>query len=220
MIRVFAGYDPREAHGFHVFLESLIRHSSQPVSITPLHGYQRDGTNAFTYERFLVPYLCGYQGTAIFLDGSDMLVRTDIAELERLADTSYAVQVVKHEYQTRHPRKYLGTVMEADNKDYPRKNWSSVVLWNCAHSKHQWIRPESIRVQPGSALHQFQWLKDDEIGALPPEWNTLIGERQTHDVPKIVHFTLGIPAFSQYRTVPYGDEWRLEQQTVLMGVGA
>jgi hypothetical protein len=39
MIRIFAGYDPREAIGYHVFCQSLIERTSEPVAITPLVRY-------------------------------------------------------------------------------------------------------------------------------------------------------------------------------------
>lgn len=205
MIRAFIGYDAREAQGFHVFVESLIRTSSEPVSIIPLHGKQGDGSNAFTYARFLIPSLCNFQGTAIFLDGSDMLMRWDIAELVALADPRYAVQVVQHDYQTKHPRKYIGTAMEAPNADYPRKNWSSVVIWNCGHTAHAWMEPKIVHEMSGAFLHRFSWLHDDQIGWLPPAWNVLIGE-ETREA-KIAHFTLGIPAIPEYADVAYSDEW-------------
>jgi hypothetical protein len=83
MIRIFAGYDPREAVGYHVFCQSLIERTSEPVAITPLYGTQRDGTNAFTYQRFLVPYFTKFTGRAIFLDASDMLMLANIDDLEQ-----------------------------------------------------------------------------------------------------------------------------------------
>ncbi len=205
MIKIFAGYDPREAQGFHVFMESAIRHTKGSFAIIPLCGAQKDGTNTFTYARFLVPSLCNFKGTAIFLDASDMLVRADLAELAALADPHYAVQVVQHEYRTQNPVKYIGTEMEVTNKDYPRKNWSSVVIWNCEHPKNAWLDAEVIQEISGSFLHRFSWLNDSEIGALPPEWNRLIGE-QTGDA-KLAHFTLGIPALSYYRDCEYTEEW-------------
>lgn len=207
MIRIFAGYDRREAGGFHVFVESLILNASEPVSITPLHGFQGDGSNSFTYSRFLVPYLCDFKGTAIFLDGADMLMRTDIAELARLTNCQFAVQVVKHDYHTKHPVKYIGTEMQAPNPDYPRKQWSSVTIWNCEHPKNQWLTPERVRSFSGAFLHRFAWLMDSEIGELPASMNVLIGE-QEHPDPKIVHYTLGIPAIPQYEAMPYSEEWR------------
>ena len=144
MINLYIGHDYRETVGTHVFIESVLATASVPVSITPLHkpmlkhafgGDVAEGTNAFTISRFLIPFLQDWRGTAIFMDGADMLMRGDIAELENMRDQYKAVQVVKHDYQTNAPIKYRGTKMEAPNEDYPRKNWASVmvipfVCWN------------------------------------------------------------------------------------------
>jgi len=207
LIKVFAGYDPREAIGFHVFVQSLLDHASVPVEIIPLFGNQRDGTNSFIYERFMVPHRCGFKGTAIFLDGADMLMRADIAELAALADPHKAVQVVKHDYKTRHPRKYIGTALEADNRSYARKNWSSAIIWNCAHYANRFLTPENVAEATGADLHRFAHLPDALIGELPAEWNCLIGEQDQPD-PKIAHFTLGIPAMQHYQDCQFASEWR------------
>jgi hypothetical protein len=209
MLKLFLGYDQREAAGFHVCVESIIVHASQPIEIIPLKGDQRDGTNAFTYARFLVPYLCDYKGSAVFIDGSDMLVRQDIAPLFGYAnDAVKAVHVVKHNYRTAHATKYIRTAMEASNANYPCKNWSSVMVFNCGHVKNRCLHPDSVREAPGVALHQFQWLKPCDIGELPFKWNVLIGESRQHDNCAIAHFTLGIPSFPHYAGCLYADEWR------------
>lgn len=207
MVKVFAGYDPREAIGFSVFVQSLLDHASVPVEIIPTRGDQRDGTNAFIYARFLVPHLCGFKGTAIFLDGADMLMRADIAELAALADPHKAVQVVKHDYKTRHPRKYIGTALESDNRSYPRKNWSSAIIWNCGHYANRFLTPKNVAEATGADLHRFAHLPDALIGDLPAEWNCLIGE-QDQPSPKIAHFTLGIPAMQHYQDCQFASEWR------------
>lgn len=203
MVRLYVGYDPREAVAYHVFCQSVIEHASVPVSFHPLHrgmlqnfDGQRDGTNAFIFSRYLIPSLCGFEGWAIFADG-DMLCRADIAELWALRDERYAAQVVKHDYLTKHPRKYLGTPLEADNVVYPRKNWSSVVLWNCAHPSNRILTREYVEEAGGSVLHRFQWLRDEEVGALPLEWNWLVREYEPKPA-KLEHFTLGIPSFPVY----------------------
>lgn len=207
LIKVFAGYDPREAIGFSVFVRSLLEYASVPVEIIPLSGPQRDGTNAFIYQRFLTPSLCGFKGTAIFLDASDMLMRADIAELAALADPFKAVQVVKHDYKTKHPRKYVGTALEADNRSYARKNWSSAIIWNCGHYANRFLTPENVAEATGADLHRFAHLPDGLIGELPAEWNHLVGEQKC-DNPKIVHFTLGIPAMAHYQDCDFAREWR------------
>lgn len=208
MIRLFCGYDAREAAGFHAFVQSVIETASQPVAITPLTANQRDGTNSFTYSRFLVPYLCGYQGDAIWMDGADMLLRGDLMELWLRRADKYAAQVVPHEYTTKHQRKYIGTEMEADNANYPRKNWSSVILWNCGHPANRALTPSYVASQDGAQLHRFAWLSDDEIGALPADWNWLADEYGASTTAKLCHWTAGIPGFYAYRDAPHASEWR------------
>ena len=212
MIRVFAGFDPRESIGWHVFAHSLFRHASEPVALSQVTGDQRDGSNAFIYARFLVPALCEFRGWALFVDGADMLVRDDVAALWKMRDERYAVQVVQHDYQTSHANKYRGTVLEARNEAYPRKNWSSVILWNCAHPANAHLTRSFVAQAGGAYLHRFQWLDNHEIGGLPKAWNVLVGEQDTDAA--LAHFTYGLPCWPQYADVPYADEWRRELQRV------
>jgi hypothetical protein len=192
-IRIFVGYDPREAVAYHTCCQSIIEGTKAQVSFTPIRGERRDGSNDFIYARFLVPYLCGYRGRAIFLDG-DMIVRGDIAELAEM-DTSYVgARVVKHDYLTKFPVKYLGN----KNENYPRKNWSSVILWNCSFFPNRNLTPEFVAKQPGSFLHRFSWLTDEQIGELPNEWNRLVLEEPMTSGDKIRHYTIGTPCFDEY----------------------
>lgn len=203
-IPLFVGYDKREAIAYHVFCQSVIEHTREPVQFIPLHGPmlenfdgQRDGTNAFIYSRYLIPHIRGYEGWAMFADG-DMVVNADLANLWSLRDDKYAAMVVKHDYQTKYPRKYLGTPLENDNLDYPRKNWSSVVLWNCGHPSNRILTRGFVSEAGGKFLHRFQWLRDEEIGELPKEWNHLVLEYENNDNAKLLHHTLGTPAFKEY----------------------
>lgn len=215
MIQVFAGYDQREADGFNVFVQSILEKSSVPVSICPLHlpmlrfynDSNNHGTNAFIQSRFLIPYLMGYNGWAIFMDGADMMLRADIADLAALFDPWKAVQVVQHDYKTKSARKYVGTPMENDNLNYPRKNWSSVMLINCKHYAWRKITPESVEKLPSPYLHRFEFIDDRFIGELPKEWNWLVGEYDYNPDAKLAHFTLGIPSFEHYRGCDYSNEW-------------
>lgn len=207
ILRLFLGYDQRESVGFHVCVESIIQNTKAPVSITPIYGDQRDGTNKFTYARFLIPKLCDYKGVALFIDGSDMLLRSDISALFDYHDPEKAVSVVKHDYKTRHRRKYLGTPMEAPNEDYPRKNWSSVMLFNCGHPENWRLTEHYVKNSAGYHLHRLGWLPDDLIGELPASWNVLIGEKEDGEC-NLAHYTLGIPSFLRYFESKYSDEWR------------
>ena len=218
MIHIYAGFDQREEAGYHAFTSSLLEHASAPFTVTPLHlplfrsfyaTGVRDGSNAFVYTRFLIPFLQGYTGSAIFCDGSDMLLRADIAELWALRDPYKPVQVVKHDYRTKWPRKYLGTKMESDNEDYRRKQWSSVMILNCMHMSWRQITPESVQQMTGSQLHQFSWLKDDQIGELPKEWNHLADEHGHNPDAKLLHFTAGVPLMARHSEVAHAaDYWR------------
>lgn len=203
VIRVFLGYDTREAVAYHVCQQSILEHTTEDVAFYPVRGERRDGSNAFTYARFLVPYLCGFVGTAIFLDG-DMLVRGDIAELAALAPMGHAgVAVVKHDYLTKYPTKYLG----AKNDDYPRKNWSSVVVWNCGYYPNRVLTPSFVAKSSGEYLHRFQWLRDDQILPLPERWNRLVLEQEIQDDDTLRHFTIGTPCFAEYADSPGAEEW-------------
>lgn len=216
MIPIYVGYDPRESAAYHVFCQSVIERASVPVSFIPLHkgllgGFdgQKDGSNAFIYSRFLVPYLQNYQGWALFVDG-DMTCLGDIADLwghREMNAFDKAVCVVKHDYQTAHPRKYIGTPMESDNQDYPRKNWSSVVLWNCGHYRNRILNPQTVAERPGSELHRFRWLTDAQVGELPREWNVLVGEEAMPENPKLLHHTLGIPGIPHYSDWDGAEAW-------------
>ena len=213
-IPIFVGYDPREAIAYHTCTNSIIRNSSVPVAIVPvaLNLFQdytethTDGSNHFIYTRFLVPYLMGWQGWAIFIDG-DMIVRGDIAELWDQRSMSKDVMVVKHDYKTKRKQKYLGSV----NEDYPRKNWSSVILWNCSTYPNRQLTPEFVQKSTGSFLHRFSWLEDDRIGELAPEWNWLPDEYGANPDAKLLHYTLGTPCFHEFADTPQSEEWHRER---------
>jgi hypothetical protein len=203
--------------GGHVFLQSLIdQRSKVPVSVTFLtpevaagFGIGTDGTNAFSLSRFLVPYMEGFSGFAIFLDGADMLLRADLSELWEYRNGWEAIQVVPHDYRTKHPRKYIGTELEADNLDYPAKNQSSVIVWNCGHYMNRCLTPDYIQKHGGKHLHRFEWLKDkSRIGEIPASWNVLIGEQESGLDTKLAHFTLGGPFFRHYANCDHANEWR------------
>lgn len=223
-VKIYCGFDPREAAGYHCFVQSVIDKASIPCAFIPLHkpmldnfDGQRDGTNAFIYSRFLVPYLENYRGWALFVDACDMVVTEDIAKLWAMREQfvfNKAVAVVKHDYKTKHPLKYIGTPMESKNEDYPRKNWSSVILWNCAHYANMRLTPEVVASAPGSFLHRFQWLADDQIGELPPEWNVLVGEQDTAGA-SLLHYTLGIPGFDHYKNCDASEHWHRAHKNMM-----
>jgi lipopolysaccharide biosynthesis glycosyltransferase len=209
-ISIVVGFDQREAVAYHVFCQSVIACSSVPIQFLPLaentlKDYKEvhtDGSNRFIYSRFLTPYLMDFSGWAIFVDG-DMVCREDIANLWQLRDESRAVQVVKHDYRTKATQKYLGN----KNENYPRKNWSSVILWNCSHPENRVLTPSFIQNKPGSYLHRFAWLSDPLIGDLPLEWNWLAIEYPENPNSKLIHYTLGTPCFKDYANESMSDKW-------------
>jgi lipopolysaccharide biosynthesis glycosyltransferase len=210
-LKIFVGFDQREAVAYHTFCQSVIDHASKPVAFVPLalntlHDYAEthtDGSNDFIYSRFLVPHLAGHRGIAIFCDG-DMVVKSDIWTLIEHFDSKHAVSVVKHDYITKATTKYLGN----KNEDYPRKNWSSVILWNCDHQSNKILTPTFIQNQTGAFLHRFSWLEDFQIGELPLTWNWLAEEYDPDQKHlDLIHFTLGTPCFSDYKHCDYSENW-------------
>jgi len=212
MLKLFIGYDGVESIAYHTMVQSIIDTCSVPVSITPvklsmLPEYTRardpKQSNEFSFSRFLIPYLCNYEGHAIFMD-CDMLLRTDLNELWKLRDDAKSVQVVKHDYTPKNQTKFLGATQYA----YPRKNWSSVMLFNCAHNHCKRLTPDYINTADPLALHRFYWTHEDYIGGLSEGWNHLVGEYAKNPNAKNVHFTVGGPWFYEYSDVEFAQEWR------------
>ena len=205
MLRVFIGYDSREVAAYQVCAYSIIKHATQPVSITPLNirhltGFTNTDYKAsteFAFSRFLVPYLCDYRDRALFMD-CDMLVRTDISKLFEMGDDN-DVMCVKHKYEPSTEEKFLGAVQTS----YRKKNWSSVMLFNNPQGER--LSKHFVNTQPGLALHQFEWTS--KVGELGTNWNHLVGEYPKYADADIVHFTLGGPYFEKYRHCEYADEW-------------
>ena len=221
LVRLVVGFDARETIAYHVFCQSVLEKTSLPVSFLPLveqslAAYKEthaDGSNRFTYTRFLTPFLMGFEGWAIFADG-DMVCRSDIAELWKLRDPSKAVQVVKHDYLTKSSTKYLGN----KNENYPRKNWSSVILWNCGHPENRCLTPDLVSSKDGSFLHRFQWLADSLIGELDKEWNWLAIEYDENPSANLIHYTLGTPCFREFRDCSSSEHWHRVLANTLNGI--
>lgn len=229
-LQIFVGYDPREAEAYSVARESIRARSTQPVKIRGVvlddlkaKGLYRRPTERrneklwdsiseapmsteFAISRFLVPHLAGSQGWAVFLD-CDVFCRTNLVRILDHADPAKAVMVVKHDYAPSSTVKMDGQ----EQTRYARKNWSSVMLFNLEHVSNVNLTVDLINSVPGRDLHRFCWLKDDEIGELPPEWNFLVGHTDPSINPKIVHFTEGGPWLPGYENVPFADEWRGER---------
>lgn len=226
---IYIGYDPREVDAFAVARHSVLRHMTQSI---PVHDLRLDeliakglykrpiehrGNNQMwdtlsdapmstqhANARFLVPHLAK-TGWALFMDG-DMLARADLSKVFEGLDDEKAVYCVKHNHAPPVGIKMDG-VMQTQ---YARKNWSSFVLFNCAHEANNGLTLDIINMLPGRDLHRFLWLDESEIGALDPKWNFLVGHSDPSIDPAVVHFTEGTPDMPGYEDVPYADEWRAE----------
>ena len=219
MVRVFIGFDPREEVALNVLSRSIWERSSLPVSITPIRLSQLEGvftrerdplqSSEFSFSRFLTPWLCGYEGWALFTD-CDMLALDDIARLWALRDERYAVMCVKHDHRPKEDTKFLGEVQTR----YQKKNWSSVMLFNCARCTA--LTTEYVNTATGLELHQFKWLGDDDlIGEIPDVWNHLVGYQEPRDGMSLVHYTVGGPYFHEYADCEYASEWNRERDAML-----
>jgi hypothetical protein len=223
VIRVFIGYDSAEEVAFSVLAYSIHQHASKPVAVAPVKLSELRGTFAreannlqsteFSFSRFLVPWMAGYEGWALFVD-CDMLMREDVARLWELRDDRYAVQVVKHQHVPKEEVKFLG---HAQTK-YEKKNWSSVMLMNCAKCKA--LTPEFVNTASGLELHQFKWLGDDSlIGEIPHRWNHLVAYDPPDPRAALAHFTIGGPWFPDFAQCEFADEWRATREKMLSAGG-
>lgn len=220
MVKIFIGFDRREGLASAVLQHSLRSRSSIPLSFTLLDRRNLKGiydrargefeSTDFSISRFIVPYLCNYEGWAVFMD-CDMLCLGDIVELARymtLANRwNQAVQVVKHDYTPSSQTKFLSQPQTA----YERKNWSSLMIFNNALCRN--LTPEAVNSQPGLWLHRFNWTTDDKIGEIPKKWNYLVGESNqcpTEEV-RMVHFTNGGPWLKEYENCEFSGIWKSER---------
>lgn len=221
-MKAFIGYDHREHDAVMVAQSSLQRTSGLRAELlvaerlhaqglltrpTDYRGQDYDfysnapASTRFAISRFLVPILC-QSGWALFMD-CDMVVLRDVHELLGVVDGSHAVYVVKHRHDPVETEKMCGLVQTR----YPRKNWSSVMLFNCDHPANQRLSLWDVNHRPGRDLHALHWLADDEIGELPAEWNWLVGVQPKPAHPAIAHFTLGGPWFPQWAPAEHDEIW-------------
>lgn len=223
---IWIGFDRRQAHAFAVTRYSITRYNKTiPIMGLVLDRLMSDGlytrpmnfrsgkmwdsisdagmSTEFAVSRFLVPHLARY-GWALFLD-CDVICLENISKLFALADDSKAVMCVKHEHVANSDTKMDGQVQQ----NYHRKNWSSVMLFNCEHPSNRRLTTEMINGVPGRDLHRFCWLEDEEIGELPQRWNYLVGyhTREIEPNPAIVHFTNGLPDIPGIEQHEYSAMW-------------
>jgi hypothetical protein len=226
-LKIYIGYDTREDIAYQVCRHSLLRHNSGGIEIYPLKQaelrelglYTRPSDNAsteFSLTRFLTPYLAAYDGWSIFVD-CDFLFTDDVLKVLDHADPSNSACVVQHEYTPSNAVKMDGQTQTS----YPRKNWSSFILFNGAHPDVKALTPEVVNQESPAFLHRFSWVKDDAtIGSLPLGWNFLEGEYpKPQDLPQSIHYTNGGPWFDNWQDVDFADEWRAERDMYLASAG-
>ena len=217
---VWVGYDPVEDAAAKMFAHSVRRHNTMSdLKIIPIvrdellvHGIcerpiDPNGSTQFSITRFLVNHLMDYNGIGIFFD-CDMIITRDIKEMFDLFDPEYAIQCCKHEY-TPCTQVKMGGMPQTT---YPRKNWSAVTIYNCDHPSTQKLTNKVVETATPKYLHRFEWLKDEEIGGLPLEYNFLVEEMDEPEngLPFNIHHTLGAPIFRERQNVPYAKEWKEE----------
>lgn len=213
LIRIFIGYDHRQPVSYNVLQQSILSLSSKPVAITPLVINQlplkRQGLTPFTFSRFLVPYLCNYEGFALFLD-ADMLLTTDIAELFEYCIKKHEDSLAGRVTWFKEGDKLTDDIFNHAQAAFVSKNkhkfeWASAIMYNCSHPSNKILTPEFI--ETAENLHGISWLKDEEIGDLPPEWNRLVGYDEVLDDAKLLHYTQGVPVFPETQNSPKAHEW-------------
>jgi lipopolysaccharide biosynthesis glycosyltransferase len=222
-LKVYVGYDSREDIAWQVCRFSLLRHASSSVEIYPLKQltlrelglYTREPDRAsteFSLTRFLTPYIAAHEGWTLFVD-CDFVFTTDILQLLEGRDRRKAVYVVKHNYTPAKTIKMDGQVQTS----YPRKNWSSFMLFNNAHPQVRALTPEVVNRESPGFLHRFMWIDDEAlIGELPLAWNFLEGEYPKPErLPNAIHYTNGGPWFPNHQNVTYADLWVAERDRYL-----
>jgi lipopolysaccharide biosynthesis glycosyltransferase len=222
-VKVYIGYDKREDAAYQVAKSSLKRSSGidcealcderlRAVGLYTRNVDARDGafydlpsqapcSTAFATTRFLVPILC-QRGFALFSD-CDVIFMDDVSSILNEIEPGKAVYVVKHNHAGDEGMKMDGQ----KQTKYPRKNWSSVMLFDCDHPANKRLNLESVNRLPGRDLHGFYWLADSEIGVLNPRWNWLVNVSLRPESPAIAHFTLGGPWIPDWSGAKYDDLW-------------
>ena len=220
----FIGYDSKEDIAYRVCKQSLLKNSSTEIKVLALKlneliardYYKRSvdplASTEFTYSRFFVPLLMNYKGWAVFCD-CDFLFFEDVSKLFNNLSEEKAVYCVQHDYTPKEKHKMDGQKQTI----YPRKNWSSLIVFNCSHPSNKKLNIDTINNESGAFLHQFKWLKDEEIGSLDERWNWLEGWTSNHNStsPFAVHYTRGGPWFDEWQDVEFAKDWIKEMNIYL-----
>lgn len=180
-IKVFVATTEAQMLAVKVLEYSIKKHASMRVEVQPLHAcgiaipQPKEQKNwprtPFSFQRFIIPQACSFQGRAIYLD-SDMQVFADIRELWELDFEGHQLLSAR------------------DVKEGGRKPQYSVMLLDCAHL--DWNIADIVNALDGGTLSYESLMYDmcvakSQAANIPAEWNSLesFKERQT----KLLHYT-------------------------------
>ena len=213
MITVYIGFDSRTQFVSDVCKYSILSRTNKQItikdigtSILPKKNWWREvnplETTEFSICRFLVPWLNDYKGIAIFMD-QDFLWQCDIYELLEFYDEQYAVMVCKHDYIPKTDKKLIDN-KNVNQSKYEKKNWSSLMMFNCAHKDCKNLSLDVVNNNTGLWLHQFKWTNN--IGSIPLKYNFLVDEYDS-DSAKVYHYTLGGPWNKKHENCSFSNLW-------------
>ncbi len=202
-INIFIGLDEPYKIAYDVCKNSILKNNKKynlnikPINFNTVKDYDRkkdkNESTQFSFARFWTPYESNFKGISIFLD-SDFLFLESIDDLIDLYDPKKAVMCCKHDYTPSETTKMDGKVQTI----YPRKNWSSLMLFNCSDSHCKELTPDVINSESPKYLHRMLWTDDKKIGNIPLEYNWLEGDYDNSVNPKAIHFTNGGPWHSSW----------------------
>jgi lipopolysaccharide biosynthesis glycosyltransferase len=232
MMRIYIGWDSNQSEASHVCEYSLRKNASFSGDLDIVHLKKQElldngayfrpegdpASTEFTYIRFLVPYLEDYKGWSMFVD-SDFLFTYDINYLfsKILTDKDAhlnAAYVCKHpSYVPKNNKKFYGK----PQLTFPKKNWSSLIIFNNSHPDTQKLTPMNVSNQTPQWLHRFSWTDDTKLGHISFMWNWLVGEYEAGEpTPFGIHFTNGGP-FNDVHGQDFEDLWYMYRDEMNAG---
>ena len=232
-LTIFVGWDSNEAIAADVLMYTIDKYKSRPVDFFLLKQqelrdkglYTREldkkASNEFSMTRWLTPYLNRQlfpnNRYALFLD-CDFVFTGDIYRIFDYKEDA-SINVVKHEYVPKSTTKMKDSSGKVQaQKNYPRKNWSSFVLYDCENPIVHKLTLEVVNSESPMVLHRFMLFDDKDVGGFNywtkvdgqkiPLLNHLAGEyKQPTELPLSIHLTLGIPTIHTAVESAYSKEW-------------
>jgi lipopolysaccharide biosynthesis glycosyltransferase len=189
-IRVFVGADESQLVPAAVLEYTIRKHTAGRVEFTtmrdlpvpmPKDPAKRPRTG-FSFYRFMLPKLAGYQGRALYLD-CDMQVFANLSELWAIP---FDGQTVLCTYQPEPPERWKG------NKSFKPGRHLAVMMLDC--SRLDWDVHEIVRGLDEDRYGYTELMSDLAIvpeeqieERIPVEWNSL--EHYEAGTTKLVHYT-------------------------------